>query len=396
MHILLHANVPWTGSGYGVQCALLAPRLKALGHHVAISATWGLSGGIVNWQGIRVYPADGDWGNRTLPTVASHFAGDGGHEDVQVIALHDAWVFRTEGWPDRMRFACWTPVDHDPAPSTVRKFFAKSKATPIAMSRFGEQALQRAGFTPLYVPHAVDTNLFKPQDKQAARDKYGLPPDAFVVGMVAENKASHMFSRKAFPQVFQAFSRFRERHQDAILYIHSEQLGLNGINLRQLAHACNIPPSALRFTDLFAYELGITPNDLCDLYNTFDVLANPSFGEGFGVPIVEAQACGVPVIVTDHTAMPELCGAGWLVNGDLWFDGPHEAFFKAPSVTDIELALAYAHEHRDDQTLKDKARSFALSYDADKVLQEHWVPVLEALSVAERTREVPPLEMVAA
>lgn len=49
--------------------------------------------------------------------------------------------------------------------------------------------------------------------------------------------------------------------------------------------------------------------DLPLFYNAADVLAMPSLYEGFGLPVVEAMACGTPVVVADATALPELVGA---------------------------------------------------------------------------------------
>ncbi len=52
---------------------------------------------------------------------------------------------------------------------------------------------------------------------------------------------------------------------------------------------------------------------MVDAYNAMDVLTNVALGQGFGIPILEAQACGTPVIVGDWTSMSELCFAGWKV-----------------------------------------------------------------------------------
>jgi glycosyltransferase involved in cell wall biosynthesis len=49
-----------------------------------------------------------------------------------------------------------------------------------------------------------------------------------------------------------------------------------------------------------------------DVYREGDVLVAPSRWEGFGLPLYEAQACGIPVITTDHPPMNE-CGASWLI-----------------------------------------------------------------------------------
>ena len=44
MKILIHSNAPWVPSGYGSQVMLMLPRLRALGHEVAVSSFYGLSG----------------------------------------------------------------------------------------------------------------------------------------------------------------------------------------------------------------------------------------------------------------------------------------------------------------------------------------------------------------
>jgi glycosyltransferase involved in cell wall biosynthesis len=139
-------------------------------------------------------------------------------------------------------------------------------------------------------------------------------------------------------------------------------------------------------------HLGMPAHQMAQLYNAFDVLVNPSYGEGFGVPIVEAQACGVPVIVTDWTSMPELCGAGWLVDGDPWYDASQGAFYKCPSIADIYERMAEAYETARDPKLGETAREFALDYDVDHVTKTYWEPVLEELG---RPREIPSLPLAA-
>jgi glycosyltransferase involved in cell wall biosynthesis len=52
----------------------------------------------------------------------------------------------------------------------------------------------------------------------------------------------------------------------------------------------------------------VPPADLPRLYNMADLFVFPSLYEGFGVPPLEAMACGVPVMVSDRGALPEIAG----------------------------------------------------------------------------------------
>jgi len=130
------------------------------------------------------------------------------------------------------------------------------------------------------------------------------------------------------------------------------------------------------FADQFRYRLGLPTEVMPHLYSSFDVFFNPALGEGFGVPIIEAQACGVPVITTDFTAMPEITGAGWSVPGDLIWHEPHESMWMRPSISGLVDALEESYVAGD---LSADAVEFAAPYRADRVWEDYWLPVLANL-----------------
>jgi glycosyltransferase involved in cell wall biosynthesis len=393
--ILWHSNAGHVGSGYGSQTNIFTRLLKEeLGHDVAISAFWGVMGGETWWNGIRVYPADGSYGGELLPIYATHHAA-GNPADCTIITLMDVWALaipRANPALAMLPMASWVPVDHDPTPENVRKFFELIGSIPIAMSRFGERMLRNDGLDPVYVPHGVDTRALRPIDRDAAREALGIPSDAFVVGMVAANQGNKP-PRKAFPQAFDAFARFRAKHDDALLYLHT-QIDADperraGVNLLPLAEALKVPLASLVWTPEINMRLGVPYGEMAALYSCFDVLLCPSYGEGFGIPIVEAQACGVPVIVNDFSAMPELCGAGWKVDGHPYFDFGHgggASYFQDPDVASIVDALEAAYAGARDAGLRERAREFAEGYDVNRVLYDYWVPALAEIDdrLAER------------
>lgn len=383
MRILWVSNAPYAPSGYGEQTALFAPRLRDAGHDVAIACTFGLQATWHTWDGITLYPAWSDWVGGIPVWVKQHQAD-------LVIVLYDAWKLNPAGWQGGARAAVWAPVDHDPIPPAVAETLAQPSVTPVAISTFGEKAMKNAGLEPLYVPHGIDTGLFapRPELKDETRDELGIPRDVFLVGTVAANQSAPWASRKGFPQMFQAFAKFAKSHADAFLFLHTQWKTGGGHNLALLAEACKLSPDQLRYTPEEAWRIGIPREVVAKMYQAFDVLLMPSMGEGFGIPLLEAQASGVPVITSDWTAMPELAQAGWTVGGDPWWDEVQQSWYLTPHVANIVAALEAAYQHRDDTDLRAGARAFAVQYDADTVMRDYWLPALDKIM---ETREIGPL-----
>jgi len=120
-----------------------------------------------------------------------------------------------------------------------------------------------------------------------------------------------------------------------------------------------------------------------------DVFSLVTMGEGFGIPIIEAQACGVPVIVGDWTSMPELCFSGWKVSKadtEPVFTNI-AAFHYLPRAAAIAEQMDNAYQMRGNQDYRKRARKAALAYGADKIVEKYWKP---ALDVIEKRLQVRP------
>ena len=391
--MLWHSNAPFGNTGYSTQTAMFTRKLKDH-YNLAISAFWGLSGGIVPWNGIPVLPSDdpSGYGNST---IREHINMFGGGDPVTVITLMDVWVLDPQVWGG-LDLACWVPVDHEPAPDPVVNFFRNSGAIPIAMARFGEKMLKDAGLDPLYVPHAVNTQAYRPHDKAKARKALGLDPDTYIVGMVAANKGNP--SRKCFAEAIEAFKAFHARHPEARLYLHTEATGrFGGVDLPGLIHRLGLDPKTVIFTDQYrAVHFPHTEEKMGEVMSCFDVLLAPSAGEGFGIPVIEAQACGVPVIVSDFSAQPELVGAGWLVEGATTYTAIGSWQVK-PSVADIFKALTkcYGRTDREVEAGAAAARDKAEQYDTEVVFNDYMLPALAEVHRRIEERNPRPLKAAA-
>lgn len=380
MKILFHTNYPGSGTGYGEQAAIVAPRLAALGHDVVISAMTSLGQRADKWEGIPCLPGGfSTYGNDVIGQHARSFFGGG---PGLLLVLYDAWAIEPEAIAG-LATAVWSPVHSWPLHGGDKRFWMASGAQPIAISRYGERLMREFGLQPVYVPHGIDTGTFRPLsagERAEARDVLGVPRDAFMIAIVGANKGTSP-PRKAWGEQFQAFAQFRRRHKDAVLYVHSIAASPHGIDMRPMAASLGIEKSVY-FSANYPQITGLyPPGFVAGVMGAADVLSNPSYGEGFGLPVVEAQACGTPVVVGDNSAQPELCGAGWTVPCQPVWVPQDDAWWHAPSIEGITAAWEEAYEARGDQQLRERARDFAQRYDADLVAATYWKPALDMLSM---------------
>jgi glycosyltransferase involved in cell wall biosynthesis len=232
---------------------------------------------------------------------AKHFKAD------VVLSLYDMFPLNEQTREDiGVPWIAWVPIDGVPVPDRV---VASTKKVDwvLSMTRFGQEELAKAGIASEYVPLGIDCDAYCPGDRAEARRDLGFPEDAFIVGVVAANKGWP--SRKSWPELMGGFAQFHRRFsRNTILYLHTTATPYGtreGANIPMLRKRLGLPQNVVNMTAEADIAIGIQPDVMAQLYRAFDVLLSPSMGEGFGLPIVEAQACGTPVITQDCTAMTE-------------------------------------------------------------------------------------------
>jgi glycosyltransferase involved in cell wall biosynthesis len=378
MRILWLSRAPWAAGGYSNQTELFVPRLKAAGHDIAMVCSWGIVSCMFEWQEIPVYPTplSDPYGGSV---VAAHYQD--WRADL-LISLHDINsgidIVEIKTQQEFVKWALWFPVDSEPLPPIFLDSL-KLVEERLVFSRFGERMANNSGVAVRYVPHGIDTKAFHPTPRAAARAKLGWPQDIFIAGMVAANAGP----RKAFQQNISGFAKFHKKHPDSFLYLHSQSITDVGLNLEAICSRQGLKIGKdVAFCDLYLDLIGVPATQMCTLYNAMDVLLLVTMGEGFGLPIVEAQACGTPVIVGDWSSMSDLKFAGWTVDkseSTKWRLAT-ESDWHMPDANAIADRLERAYEASKDETLtrnlREAARKGAEQYDVDLVTRQYWLPLL--------------------
>jgi glycosyltransferase involved in cell wall biosynthesis len=145
------------------------------------------------------------------------------------------------------------------------------------------------------VPNGVETHFYSlpAAEKLAIRKRYTDSSTDFCLLNVG---SSH--HRKNVPTILKVMARLRER----------------GVQVQLWKVGCDFTSAQQELIQTLDLESMITfiskPNkkELLELYNAADALLAPSLYEGFGLTILEAMACGTPVITTNVSSLPEVAG----------------------------------------------------------------------------------------
>jgi glycosyltransferase involved in cell wall biosynthesis len=152
------------------------------------------------------------------------------------------------------------------------------------------------------IHHGVDTQRYRPApDAEVARVRsrlgLGRPYLLFLGGIEP---------RKNLPRLVQAFASARAGADGHDLVIAGASVAWNPEGRKELATALARIPGAVR--GRIRMPGYVDGPDKVALISGADALAFPSLYEGFGFPVLEAMACGTPVLTSDVSSLPEVAG----------------------------------------------------------------------------------------
>lgn len=375
LRLMLSTNAPWATSGYAVQAEMLSSRIHAEGYNLALSNYYGQEGGVIKVNDIIMYPKIGSlWGDDAMYHHTKDFKAD------ISFTLQDIWTLN----PDLLRLLPrWipiVPIDHDPvAVGIVERLRLAYRI--VTYSKFGQKQLEKQGMYSTYIPHGVDTTIFKPLgNKEELRKKINIPPDIFLFGMVSANKDNP--SRKSLQEAIDAFAIFHKKNPKSGMYFHSLLQQQGGFPIDTYWNFVGLPKDKIFYIEPYDLMFHVGRVEMAQIMNCFDCLLIPSTNEGFGVPAVEAQACGVPVIVNDFTAMPEL-----IKEGETGYKcaisqkrfTPLLSYVGVPDINSLADCMFRVY-NKDRVKMGELARKWAVQeYDMEMIYKTKWSPFLKRL-----------------
>jgi len=282
----------------------------------------------------------------------------------------------------------------------------------VAMSRYGQIGLERDfGKKCTYIPHGVDTGLFKP----IMNPMYGkgVKPNAFIVGCVARNQ-----HRKNIPRLIKGFAQFVQKNElspdECKLILHMDWNDAMGWKFPDFAKHYGIEEYLMDpLMGMLDAGQAVSEKEMAHLFNCMDVFVLPTGGEGFGIPTLEAMSCGIPICVTnyttgyelvkskdpenedipmfplgghfndagpngrDHLEEEDICERGILIPyKDMWWDTPARAAPQRAIASENAIceALQYYYDNPDKRIAAGKAgRKHALEHYSWDVIGQRWI-----------------------
>lgn len=131
--------------------------------------------------------------------------------------------------------------------------------------------------------------------KKMVREKYNLPKQFLL-------HIGNTEPRKNTARVLKAFNKYNNNFSDEVKLV---LIGLNESKLKSLLKDIGLEKELAKKIVLTGY---VSDEDLPAVFNLSEMFLFPSLREGFGIPIIEAMACGVPVITSNTSSMPEVAG----------------------------------------------------------------------------------------
>jgi glycosyltransferase involved in cell wall biosynthesis len=261
-----------------------------------------------------------------------------------VFDIRDYWMSAYQQMSPLRPFFHWVlmpTVDSEPQQEDWIDTFLHADAI-FTYSDFGRDAVKKQSNNKInYIDTTspgVDLKTFSPaQDRQHIRKAMGLHSDMFIVGSVMRNQ-----KRKLIPDLFYSIKKLLEKCEkennhalgkNLYLYLHTSYPDA-GWDIPQLLKeykignrvlftyhcqnchyfypslfqhpVCTCPRCGQKACSMPSVSNGVSSENLAIIMNAFDLYVQYAICEGFGMPQVEASACGVPLVAVDYSAMNDV------------------------------------------------------------------------------------------
>ncbi len=212
-----------------------------------------------------------------------------------VVTIHDLSFFTHPEWHQRTKIAFFRAAIRTSA-RRAAALVAVSAATAALLDE-----LVRPRVPVHVIPHGVDHSRFRPDDPgddEAARARAGVsPPYVAFLGTLEP--------RKDVPTLVRAFDRLAGSRPGLSLVL----AGARGWG----ADAVEQAVAGAAYRDRIRLLGYLAESDMPAVLRGAAVVAYPSLEEGFGLPVLEALACGAPVVTTSGTVMEEVAAGAALL-----------------------------------------------------------------------------------
>lgn len=212
------------------------------------------------------------------------------HRDFGVVTVHD---FSCLSHPE------WHPKDRvHTFEKTFWRGIAKSDAIITVSNFVREEAVRSFGISRdkvFSIPNGVDHSLFRkldPEEMEAYKRRSGIPDNfLFFAGTIEP--------RKNLITLLDAYGQLPLALRQAYPLLLAGGGGWLNSDIYDRIDALGEQVRPLGY---------VSDNDLSLLYNLATLFVYPSWYEGFGLPALEAMACGCPVLTSNQSSLPEVCG----------------------------------------------------------------------------------------
>ncbi len=259
-----------------------------------------------------------------------------------VFSILDPWMMQhlqTNRFRANYKLVLMPTVDSAPQKREWCEGLFKKADAITTYSNFAKRTLEQEGVKVNAVTcPSADNELFRPMDKKAMRQKWCLSEKNLVIGTVMRNQ-----KRKLFPELFQAYAALRKKYKGveeverSVLFCHTtwpdlgwdlpELLNRNQIQRHTIftykCRSCkevflswfiptpnaNAPARCVVCGKDAAFmpatHDGINSQELAEIYNLMDIYVHPAICEGWGMPVSESKACGVPGLYQNYSALED-------------------------------------------------------------------------------------------